>query len=297
MPPKRFEAPVEGFGKLLRASLARSLAKRLDDGESISLTAHIRRLSEQTEISERTVWRLMDTESWPTDATIQELSKILPEFEFAIADSGTLRGGWKLAWLDQQNLPARSTITIMAAAEDPKALEDRGIAKSVARNMILNKISYIFLFPPNSAKNLNMMRFRLAGAVAAATEDFSEEEERLFESVGSSAHWHELLHERIHVFQTKMSDESWSLWSKAPRYTALYNVCADNADETFGPKKYGMYWTHGISIFSSPLVENPEKVSGWEFLELEDSNKLFKSIESGKVLDDDDFVKWPKPGV
>ena len=287
MPPREQESQIRGFGRLLRASLLRDLMN--GDGD-VSLTAHIKARFASAEISERNVWRLMETENWPTDTAIRQLGEILPEFKYAAANSDSLRGDWDMASLDQKTLPERSTITILAAAEDPKALYDRGIAGSVAHNTLVRKMSYIFLFPPHS-KDPAPMRVHLVGAVLSAA--FSQQS--IAECAGPHDTWYDQLRKRIHVFVTQKSDESWELWSSAPRYTVLYNARRTTPDVY---PQYGMYWSHGISIFSSPLVENPEKVSGWEFLKRSDSQRLLRFIEDEgeKVLNETDFEDWPIPG-
>jgi hypothetical protein len=85
------------------------------------------------------------------------------------------------------------------------------------------------------------------------------------------------------------------MWGKAPIYTVLYNVWA--SDTALFPK-YGMYWSKGISIYSSPLSPEPERVSGWEFLDIEESDELYRHIEEpcSGVVEDNDFSRWPRPG-
>lgn len=296
MTTKRQGTSARGFGRLLRASLVRS------QPYDLSLTAHVSRLFKDAALSERTVWRLMESEGWPTDDAIAKLSTVLLEFKHAAADSDSLRGGWDVAWRDQQRLPVGSTITIMAAAEDPKALDHRGIAAGVAFNTIVKRCNYIFLLPPykgSSQPDLTTLSVLLSTAVVSAVNNISwEETEYTRADLGSSSEWIKAVQDRIHVFATEPSDNSWELWGRAPRYTVLYNVRRKQSDED-AFDQYGMYWTEGVSIFSSPLVENPEVVRGWEFLMTSESEKLFSFIEDKRtgILDPKDFEDWPIPGV
>lgn len=287
---------TRGFGRLLRASLVRR------QPDNMSLTAYVTSLFKDAALSERTVWRLMESESWPTDDAIAKLSAVLPEFNNAAADSDSLRGRWDVAWQDQLRLPVGSTITILAAAEDPKALHHRGIAAGVAFNTIVKKCHYIFLLPPfvddPSQPDLTALPVLLSGAVVSAVNGIS------WEGTGYTRadlpppnQWMPAVQSRIHVFATEPCTQSWQMWGKAPRYTAIYNA-RRKAQDSEVYAQYGMYWTHGVSIFSSPLAEKPELVNGWEFLEAGDSDDLLKFIEQDgtKVLSGDDYNAWPIPG-
>jgi len=288
MPPKADSSPiVRGFATLLRGSLRRG---QPDDA---SLTAYIKQLFGEAEISERTIWRLLESESWPTRDAIDKLSDVLPAFAWATSDSETLRGCWKVAWLDQLNLPDRSTITILAASEDPKALDNRGIAESLAHNILAKGCRYIFLFPPYPEQDLASVRVRLAGAVLTAIGGLTQGGAIL--ELGAPEDWYKRIIDSIHVFRTRDTPQSWEMWGNAPNYAVLYNACAPNT-ELF--PKYGMYWSKGISIYSSPLSPEPERVSGWEFLDIAESNQLFGFIESPEnhVIVQQDFAQWPLPG-
>ena len=309
---------VRGFGRILSNCLERRYWDERNKGKDISRTELVAELFPKNgQPSARTVWRIMESETWPQSDTVRRLGVVFPRLETIAEESDTVRGNWAMAYHDQATLPDKSTITIMTSDESPKALDDRKMAKSVAKNILQKQCHYVFLFPPFPEKELKFVHMLLTNSVAAALHEFDDgEKKEVKDKIGDLLQWEPYIKDHLHAFQTSESPDSWVLWGKAPRYTVLYNVLSADRDKF---PSYGMYYTKGVSILSSPTNGHPDSASGWEFLDQAEADALLDVLEAGikagavekeeysdhnaidRVNDNlpifpDDAKKWPAPG-
>lgn len=277
-----------GFGALLRGCVEAGRG-----GEPF--TMYVKDVAHLAGVSERTIWRLLDIEEWPTPETIRKLSGAIPSMKFVTADSATARGQWEVVRPQQSNLPKGSTLTIVTAAENPKALDDAGIARTLAENVLQKNFKYVFLYPPHARADSDRLKQVVVLTVMGAFSRLLLNETSGGDPSGTPETWLHLLTNAVNVFHTSEATKSWEFWGRMPRYTVLHNL---RTNDKYFPR-YGMYWDSGISAYSAPPIEPlaGEPVSGWTYLNKKDQETFYELLEDPKqsVLDRTTFDAWPIP--
>jgi len=285
----RREAKVSslGFGALLRRGIED--LRHVAALREAPFTELLEYVADKSGVSERTLWRWLDSAEWPTQAGLDRIGQCLPKLERALDCSYTYRADWQTVSLDQQRLPLRSTLTIASAAEKPKSLDEQGFALTLANNILTRGFRYIFLYPPFPDDDLEGIKDAVVFTSVAAYKRSGPGHAQLRGAVA-----HDRVSASLRFVRTTREDRSWEFWGRSPRYMVLYNVRARPADAF---PRFGMFWDEGVSAVSYS-DDDSESISGWTNLTRTDCDAMYRLLEdrNSGVLSKKDYGAWLIPG-